>query len=155
MRDTPTDSDFVGRGQEGSAKSLRRRTGQPDRKNLRASHLSRPLPRPFVYWHSELPPIDAEPMGEHTAEATSCRVPHTLAHRDELWERCYEDLMVQARNRLQQEIARLGGNYAHVLDEHVESKEDAVAGESWLQGRFHYMLYRQPTVPKSPSQTSR
>ncbi len=36
MRDTPTDSDFVGRGQEGSAKSFRRRAGQPDREKLRA-----------------------------------------------------------------------------------------------------------------------
>ena len=43
MRDTPTDSDFVGRGQEGSAKRFRRRAGQPDRKKLRASHLLRPL----------------------------------------------------------------------------------------------------------------
>jgi hypothetical protein len=143
MRDTPTDSDFVGRGHKISAKSFRRRIGQPDRKKLRASHLSPPtLPQPLIYWHSELPPLDAEPMGEHVAEATSCRVPHTLAHRDELWERCYEYLMDQARNRLEQEIARLGGNYAHILEEHIESKDDAVTGESWLQGQFRYMLYR-------------
>jgi hypothetical protein len=36
MRDTPIDSDFVGRGQEGGAKRFRRRAVQPDRKKLRA-----------------------------------------------------------------------------------------------------------------------
>jgi hypothetical protein len=112
-----------------------------DRNKLRASRLlhSRP-PEPSVYWHSELPPLDAEPMGEHIAEAASARVPHTLAHRDELWKRCCEDLMVQARNRLKQEIARLGGDCAQVLDEHVESKYDVVRGESCLQGWFRYIL---------------
>src|SRR5580765_4406712 len=30
--------------------------------------------RKVVYWHRELPPLDAEPMGEHTVEANSMRV---------------------------------------------------------------------------------
>ena len=34
-----------------------------------------------VYWHRELPPLDAEVIGEHTLEATSMHVPGTLAHR--------------------------------------------------------------------------
>ena len=97
-----------------------------------------------VYWHRELPPPDAEQMGEHVVEATSARVASTLAHRDELWDRYYEDLMAQARARLEQEVARLGGNYAHVLDESVDSRHDDVTGESWLHGHFTYMLYRQP-----------
>ncbi len=42
-----------------------------------------------VYWHRDLPPLDAEVIGEHTLEAASSRVPGTLAHRDELWDRCY------------------------------------------------------------------
>jgi hypothetical protein len=25
--------------------------------------------REFVYWHGELPPLEAEPIGEHTVEA--------------------------------------------------------------------------------------
>jgi hypothetical protein len=62
-----------------------------------------------VYWHRELPPLDAEVMGEHMLEAASGRVSGTLAHRDEVWNRCYEDLMVQTRARLEQEIARLDG----------------------------------------------
>src|ERR1700722_3851159 len=50
-----------------------------------------------VYWHRELPPLDAEVMSEHTLEATSSRVPGTLTHRDELWDRCYEDLIARTR----------------------------------------------------------
>jgi hypothetical protein len=37
--------------------------------------------RQIVYWHRELPPYNAEPMGEHVIEAASRRVPGTLAHR--------------------------------------------------------------------------
>lgn len=60
-----------------------------------------------VYWHRELPPFDAEAMGEHVVEATSNRVPRTLAHRDELWNQCYQDLMDQAVMPLQEEVCRL------------------------------------------------
>jgi phage FluMu gp28-like protein len=97
-----------------------------------------------IYWHRELPPIDAEPLGEHVAEAASERVPHMLVERDELWDRCYKELMDKARKRLEQEVARLGGNCAHVLDEFVESRHDGATGEGWLHGRFTYMLYRSP-----------
>jgi uncharacterized protein CbrC (UPF0167 family) len=100
--------------------------------------------RNIVYWHRELPPLEVEPVSEHVVEAASARVPGTLAHRDELWERCYEDLMAQAGARLEQEVARLGGSCAHVLDEAVDSRHDAATGESWLHGRFTYVLYRQP-----------
>jgi hypothetical protein len=96
-----------------------------------------------VYWHRELPPLSAEMMGEHVVEATSMRVPGTLSHRDELWDRCYEDLMVQARSRLEQEIVRLGGSCAHVLSESVDSKHDVAKNETWLRGLFTYVLYRQ------------
>lgn len=64
----------------------------------------------IIFWHRELPPFDAEAMGEHFVEAASDRVPGTLAHRDELWSQCYEDLMAQVRIRLEQEVARLGGS---------------------------------------------
>jgi hypothetical protein len=97
----------------------------------------------IISWHRELPPFDAEAMGEHIVEATSGRVPGTLAHRDELWSQCYEDMLAQVRIRLEQEVARLGGNYAHVLNESVDSKHGEVTGEAWLHGRFTYMLYRQ------------
>ena len=96
-----------------------------------------------IFWHKELPPLAAELMGEYVVEATSSRVPGTLAHRDELWDQCYEDLMDQVHKRLEQEILRLGGNYAHVLRESVDSRHDGVRGEAWLHGRLTYTLYRQ------------
>ena len=99
----------------------------------------------IIYWHRELPPFDAQAMGEHVVEATSGHVPGTLAHRDELWSQCYEDLMAQVRIRLEQEVARLGGNYAHVLGESVDSKHDDISGEAWLHGRLTYVLYGQPS----------
>ena len=70
-----------------------------------------------IYWHPELPPMEAEALGEHVVEATSGRVLNTLVYRDELWGRCYEDLMAQARAHIEQEVVRLGGDCAHVLDE--------------------------------------
>lgn len=99
-------------------------------------------PSRIVYWHRELPPIDAEAVDEHVVEATSSRVQGTLSHRDELWDRCYEELMAATRHRIEQEVARLGGNYAHVLDESVDSKHDDATGEAWLHGRFNFVLYR-------------
>jgi hypothetical protein len=102
-----------------------------------------------VYWHRALPPLDAEPVGEHTLEATSSRVPGTLSHRDDLWDRCYQELMVNTEFRLAQEIARLGGTYAHIYDESIEPRRDQAAGEAWLHGRFSYMLYRHASRPQS------
>ena len=96
----------------------------------------------IVYWHRELPPLSAQMMSEHTVEATSGRVPGTIAHRDELWDQCYQDLMAQTRLRLEQEVARLGGHYAHVLDESIDTRHDEATVETWLHGCFTYMLYR-------------
>jgi hypothetical protein len=99
---------------------------------------------PIVYWHRDLPPLDAELVAEHTVEASSSRVPGTLAHRDELWSQCYHELMSNTTSRLVEEVARLGGHYAHVHDEAISPKHDDVAVEAWLHGRFTYMLYRRP-----------
>jgi len=96
-----------------------------------------------IYWHRELPPASAQAIGEHTVEANSARVPGTLAHRDELWERVHQELMAQAHDRLEQEIVRLGGDYAHVFGEAIEPRHDDAKGEVWMHGRFTYMLYRR------------
>jgi hypothetical protein len=101
-----------------------------------------------VYWHRELPPLDAELIGEHSMEATSSRVSGTIAHRDELWNRCYEELMVNTHARLAQEIARLGGHFAHVHDESIDTRHDDATGEAWLHGCFSYMLFRR--APQAP-----
>jgi hypothetical protein len=99
-----------------------------------------------VYWHRELPPIDAEVVGEHAIEATSGRVPSAISHGDELWNECHRDLMAQTHARLVQEIARLDGDYAHVLDESIDSRHDDATGEAWLHGQFSYVLYRRPAA---------
>ena len=95
-----------------------------------------------VYWHRELPPMAAEMVGEHVVEATSGRVPSSFAHGGELWGRAYRELMENAETRMTQEIDRLAGRYAHVLDESIDSRRDEVTGEAWLHGLFTYALYR-------------
>jgi hypothetical protein len=105
----------------------------------------------IVFWHRELPPLDAELMAEHTMEATSGRVTGTISHRDELWDRCYGELMANARARLAQEIVRLGGDYAHVSDESIDTRHNDAAGEAWLHGRFSYVLYRRPGRLSTPA----
>jgi hypothetical protein len=106
--------------------------------------LSSPATKPpVVYWHRQLPPLEAEMIGEHVLEATSGRVQGSLAHRDELWDRCYVSLIANTEARFAQEVARLGGHYAHVLDESIDSRRDDAAREAWLHGRFTYMLYRR------------
>ena len=97
-----------------------------------------------IYWHRELPPVEAESVGEHTLEASSKRVRDTLSDREELWRSCYDDLMRDLDVRMAQELARLGGDCAHILDETIDTRHDSVSGEAWLHGRFTYMLYRRP-----------
>lgn len=94
-----------------------------------------------VFWHRDLPPLDAAVMGEHTVEANSDRVPGTLAHRDDLWDACYQQLMAQAAERVAVEVTRLGGRYAHVHGESIGARHDDAAGEAWLHGTFTYVLY--------------
>jgi len=94
-----------------------------------------------LYWHRELPPLEAHTLEEHVVEASSRRVQGGFAHRDDLWLTCQADLMAVARARLEQKIVRLGGRYAHILNESIDSHHDAATDEAWLRGRFTYMLY--------------
>ena len=82
-------------------------------------------------------------MGEHVIEAVSERVHGAIEQHGEIWHRCYAALMNHARQRLEQEVKRLNGYYAHVLDEHIETRRNDAVGESWLYGRFNYVLYRK------------
>ena len=95
---------------------------------------------PIVYWHCELPLLDAELMPEHTVEATSRRVAGTINHRDELWDGCYQEFMAIAQARLEQEVARLGGHFAHIHDQSIDIRRDDATGEAWLHGCFFYAL---------------
>jgi hypothetical protein len=97
----------------------------------------------LVYWHEELPPLDGEMIQENVIEAMSDRVQGAIERHGELWHQCNSALMEHTRIRLEQEIKRLGGHYAHVFDEHVDSRRDDASGESWLHGRFGYVLYRR------------
>ena len=103
-----------------------------------------------VFWHRNLPPARAEIMGEHVLEAISARIQGTLAHRDELWDACYRSLLVNTEERFAQEIHRLGGDYAHVLEESIDSRHDPVTTEAWLHGRFTYVLYRRDATHVAP-----
>ena len=55
-----------------------------------------------------------------------------------------ESVMAAAESRIGNEIARLGGDCAHVHGESLGAKHDDVAGEAWLHGTFTYILYRRP-----------
>ena len=107
--------------------------------------------RPRTYWHRDLPPLDAEVMDEHVVEAESERVAGLIERRGELWDRCHASLIARVEARLIQEMTRLGGDYAHVLDEHVDSRRDDATSESWLHGRFTYVLYRAADGGLNPS----
>ena len=116
-----------------------------------------------VYWHRELPPLNAELMGEYEVEATSGRVSGAPNRGTDLWDRAYGELMANTETRLQQEIARLGGDGAHVLHESVHSRRDDAVGEAWLHGVFTYALYRRcasteqasPQVPRDQHEAQR
>jgi hypothetical protein len=99
-----------------------------------------------VYWHRELPPPDAQPIAEHTIEAASTRVRGAPGRRDRVWLTCYDDLMAQTERRLEQEVIRLGGHYAHVFDEAIDIRHDDATGEGWLHGRFDYVLYQRSST---------
>ena len=94
----------------------------------------------IVYWHRELPPLAAEVMQEGEVEANSGHVAGTLANRDRLWDQCLAELMTEARTRLEQEVRRCAGRYAHVLSESIDPKRNDATGETWLHGRFGYVV---------------
>src|SRR5215207_7801044 len=94
----------------------------------------------IVFWHRELPPPTAEVVGEGEVEANSQLVPGTLANRDRLCEECLADVMSEARIRLEQEVRRRGGRYAHGLSEGLDVKRNDANGETWLHGRFAYVM---------------
>ncbi|MCA9677973.1 MAG: hypothetical protein H6708_19380 [Kofleriaceae bacterium] len=98
----------------------------------------------IVYWRRELPPLSEQLEGTHELEADSEHVPHGFADRDALWGRCYRSLVEVARARIIQEVERLGGSCAHVVDEQIAARTDDVAGEFWLRGTFRFVMYVHP-----------
>jgi len=95
-----------------------------------------------IFWYRDLPPLAAEPLEEHTVQASSARVSGALSYGDEAWKRCYADALAQATVHLEQQVARRGGRYAHVLSEAVNVRHSGATGEAWLDLALKYMLYR-------------
>lgn len=108
-------------------------------------------PAKLVYFRRELPPLQDETAGEFVVEAESPPVPNTGLGRDELWTHCYDDLMHSAVERIGQEVVRLHGSCAHVVDEQIEPKVSYERGEAWLWGMFTFVLYRHPGPSTSAS----
>jgi hypothetical protein len=94
----------------------------------------------LVYWHRELPPLHDRLAGEHVLAAHSDPIPYSFAERDALYERCLASLKARVTTRIEQEIHRLGGSCAHVLDEHIEPQVDSAKGEYSLRARVSYVL---------------
>jgi hypothetical protein len=103
-------------------------------------------PQRIVYWHRDLPPIEAELVDEHTVEASSGRVSGRIVHPDDLWHRCHGELMAAAESRVRQEVSRLRGDFAHIYEESIAPRHDDTTGQGWLYGRFNYVLYRRPAA---------
>jgi hypothetical protein len=99
-------------------------------------------PGRVVYWFRDLPPLDGEPSGEDQVEAVSTRFHGRLEHADDLWDRCRDEVLAVATTRIEQEVARLGARYARVTDEELDSRHDDAANESYLHGRFRFVVYR-------------
>jgi hypothetical protein len=95
-----------------------------------------------VYWFRDLPPLDGEPAGEDQVEAVSSRVHGRLAHADDMWDRCREEVLAGATARIEQEVRRLGAKYAHVTDETLDPRRDEALNEAWMHGRFTFVVYR-------------
>lgn len=98
----------------------------------------------IVYWRRELPPLSEQLEGEHEVTATSDRVHTTWSERDVSWGSCHESLMIHAADRITQEVQRLSGTCAHVLDESVVSHRDDATEEFWLVGTYRFTMYVHP-----------
>ena len=104
----------------------------------------------IVYWRRELPPLSEQIEGEHEITADSARVHGAWGDRDALWSRCHDDLMSRARARIGDEVTRLGGSCAHVVDEVIAVRRDDGSGDFWLSGTFRYVMYVHPPAAITP-----
>ena len=103
------------------------------------------LDKACIYWHRELPPIDAELTGEYVLEATSDRVRGSLAHRGELWDRAYHELMERTETRLKQEIGRLAATTL-TFCVNPSTVGTTMRQVKRLHGLFTHVLYRPPKL---------
>jgi hypothetical protein len=99
-----------------------------------------------IYWRRELPPLSEQIEGEHEIEAESPHIHFDVGRRETMWGISYGPLMAEAERRMIQEVLRMGGSCAHVLEEVVTAKIDDASSIFWLRGRFRYVMYRHPTA---------
>ena len=95
---------------------------------------------PVIIPSGDFAVVQLPPNPDDIAEARA-RVTEYLASAG-AWDRCYRQLMERIDGRIEQEIDRLGGDYAHVLGETIKPRHDDSTGEAWMYGRFDYELYR-------------
>jgi len=96
-----------------------------------------------IYWHRDLPPLDADAVAEHTVDAVSDKADYHFDRRDELWHDCAPSLRAHLVERLEAELDRLGGAYAHVLEEDVTPHVDHANAQYWLIGKARYTIYKR------------
>ncbi len=100
----------------------------------------------IVYWRRELPPLSEQIEGEHELEADSAPLHYDSSiARHALWGTSYPMLLERAEARMVQEVARLGGSCAHVVDEVISAKVDDANAMFSLHGRFRYVMYTHPS----------
>ena len=97
-----------------------------------------------VYWRQELPPLSELLEGEHEIEAESAHVHYDFGDRQAMWRECYGLLATVAEERVRQEISRLGGSCAHIIEEQITARTDDGSALFWLRGRFRFLMYRHP-----------
>ncbi len=100
----------------------------------------------IIYWRRELPPLSEQIEGEHEVDATSPAMHYDFGARDTLWGRCYPLLLEAAEVRIAQEVERLGGSCAHIVDETVTVKLDDAAATFALRGAFRFIMYVHPAT---------
>lgn len=93
-----------------------------------------------VFFGRDLPPLGEVVEGEHTIEADSPALPIDACH-DALWDDGSSALQTEVTRRIEQELLRLGGSCAHVVEARLEPKVDYATGKMWLHGRYAYVLY--------------
>lgn len=100
-----------------------------------------PPPSQRIFWYHELPPLSAQVLDTHVLEAQSDPIPWRFADRETLWAESQPSLDAAVRERLTQELDRLGAAYAHVVDEHIEEHTDPATATFELRGRYDYVAY--------------
>jgi hypothetical protein len=95
-----------------------------------------------VYFHRAWPPVDARPVGEGFVEARTTPVRSSHDERTAHWAAAQTELDALSRSRIEQELDRLGADFAHVFEEHVEDHVDPGADTFQLRGRYRFVTYR-------------